>query len=288
MDRTELDRPSLVETGFRRLTYPHQEFLFVAEVTRMLVEKGIVNNAVSLEELHKHIPPKDQVVNAHYMNNVVDQFYETSTRFRELYFGLIKYIHREYFQYDFIFQAIPNFRFHFPVHFGEAFRNKRNKDGVFLGQHSDTMLGHSFEEVNFWLPLTECRASNALHMSDLASGIQVIGRVFDDIGWDSDVYHTAGREHFHKRLFSDDDFQSLVVRSTKPVDMKVGEFIAFDPRCLHGPAENTEGRTRVSLDFRIIPLHRYEHAKHYRSQGKSKRKFVRGDVFFQVSASELE
>jgi len=285
MDRATLEKPSLVDGGLQRLTYPLQEFPFVQEVTRLLVEKNVVACEVPLEELHKYVSFEDQMVNAHHMNNVVDHFYETSSFFRELYFNLIRYIAKTHFQFDFIFQEIPNFRFHFPVSFGEAYRNE---DGVFLGQHSDTMLGHSLEEINFWLPLTACEASSALHVSDLSSGIDVLSRVFEDTGWDSDIYHTEGREFFHRRLFSDKAFQEIVVRSMAPIDMKVGEFIAFDTRCLHGPEENKEGKTRISLDFRIVPLSRYENlTKHYGSQGKSKRKFIRGDVFYKTTAQEL-
>ena len=268
------------------MTYPPARFDFVAEVQHLLVEKGIVSRGVALSELHEHIPAEDQAVDEHHMNNVIAQFYETSEGFRQIYFDLIRYIAREFFEFDFIFQEIPNIRFHFPVRFGEAFRNR---DDMLVSQHSDTMLGHSFEEINFWLPLTDCSESDSLQLSDLDSGIKALSQVLEDLDWDVDRYHEAGREHYHRRVFSDDEFQRFVVESTKPVKLKVGECVAFDARCLHGPAENKEGLTRVNLDFRIIPLHRYELLqKCYRSQGRSGRWFVRGDVFFQKSARELE
>lgn len=40
--------------------------------------------------------------------------------------------------------------------------------------------------------------------------------------------------------------------------MDYGEVILFDPRLIHGTSENHENETRVSLDFRILPLESYE------------------------------
>ena len=285
MDSSDLEKPSLVENGLCKLIYPTDRFDFVEEVGRLLVQKEIVPQQVPLDELHRYVPVEDQRINEHHLNRVVGRFYETSVHFRQIYFDLIRHIADEYFDFDFIFQEIPNFRFHFPVRFGEVFRNEA---GLFLGQHSDTMLGHSFEEINFWLPLTKCSGSGSLQISDLACGIKTIKRVLEDIDWDLDLYHTEGREHYHRRLFSDSEFQAFVLENTKPIALEVGELIAFDTRCLHGPQENENGLTRVSIDFRVIPLHRYEQIKkHYGSQGRSGRRFVRGDVFYEKSVREL-
>ena len=285
MNSGDLEKASLVENGFRKLTYSVDRFPFVDEVKNLLIGKGIVSRSVDLDKLHQYVPIEDQNVDEHHLNNIVGLFYETSSRFRQIYFDLIRYIGAEYFDFDFIFQEIPNFRFHFPVRFGEEFRNK---DGEFIGHHTDTMLGHSFEEINFWLPLTKCFGSNALQVSNLACGIETIKQVLNDIDWNVDLYHTEGRRSYHQRLFSDLEFQAFVVKNTKPVALNLGDFIAFDTRCIHGPQENKEERTRVSIDFRIIPVHRYEQiTKHYGSQGRSGRRFVRGDVFYEKSVREL-
>lgn len=43
-----------------------------------------------------------------------------------------------------------------------------------------------------------------------------------------------------------------------PMDLDYGEFVRFDGnRCRHGNQENMTGKTRISLDFRVLPLRFY-------------------------------
>ena len=158
---------------------------------------------------------------------------------------------------------------------------QENKTGL-SGQHSDTMLGHSFEEINFWLPLTDCYGSNSLLLSDLEAGIQVLSKVMGDLGWDLDRYFLQGRDCYQRKVSSEEGIGRLIDKHTKPLKLKVGDFVAFDTRCLHGTPFNKEASTRVNIDFRIIPLHRYKLlTRSYISTGR------RGDVFYETSARDL-
>jgi hypothetical protein len=48
-----------------------------------------------------------------------------------------------------------------------------------------------------------------------------------------------------------------------PMEMEYGEYTVFDGnRCLHGNKPNTTDHTRVSFDFRVIPLSRYTPEKY--------------------------
>jgi hypothetical protein len=285
MTSAQLEKPSILRDGFSRFPYPREKFDFVSQVQEFLAARGIIREPVALERLHERIPAEYQAVDQDGLNKVAHLFYEAEESFRELYFGLMKFLAQECFEFDFIFQETPNVRFHFPVRFVEMFRNE---EGVFLGHHSDTMLGHPFEEINCWLPLTRCFGSNALQLSDLQTGLAAIRQIFEDISWDEDTYQMSGRIHFHRRLFADRSYQEFVVNNTRPVPAHLGEIIFFDPRCLHGTAENKDGVTRVSLDFRIIPVHLYEQmTKQYQSRGRSRRMLTRGDVFYSKSAREL-
>lgn len=66
----------------------------------------------------------------------------------------------------------------------------------------------------------------------------------------------------------------------RPMTMAAGEFVAFDGnRCLHGNVLNTSGRTRVSLDFRILPQSRYQPAPLPRAGITSRRRFIIGEYY---------
>ena len=84
--------------------------------------------------------------------------------------------------------------------------------------HVDTMYLHPHGSLNAWLPLTTTRGANTLH-----------------------VESTPGREDF------------------APVELSYGELAIFDgARCSHFTVANTSDRTRVSLDFRVVPACAYD------------------------------
>ena len=73
--------------------------------------------------------------------------------------------------------------------------------------------GHTGDEINFWIPVTRAFESNSLHVESAPD---------------------AG------------DYA--------PVALQVGDLLRFDgERCRHHTVANATGRTRVSLDFRVIP-----------------------------------
>jgi len=79
--------------------------------------------------------------------------------------------------------------------------------------HVDAQYGHAAGSVNCWLPLTPTRAANALHLET-----------------------APGAEDF------------------APIELEHGELAVFDgTRCAHYTVPNATDRTRVSLDFRIVP-----------------------------------
>lgn len=263
-DKIDLSQRSLLSEGVQKISYPLNRFDFRGEITRLLIQKGFIDKAVPLEELNTHIPYQQQVVDQNLLCKVGKTFYETSVLLRNLHFELQKYLAEEVLGFDFIFQEIPTVRFHFPVPLIEAYRSS---EGVYLGHHSDTMLGHPFAEINCWFPLTECSQTNALQLSSLEDGKSILESLCQDIAYDADTYHKQGRNLFYQKLIKEDEYRQLVINSCHPVAMQYGELLLFDPRCIHGPVENKEEQTRVSMDFRIIPLESYEKmTREYRSQ----------------------
>ena len=89
---------------------------------------------------------------------------------------------------------------------------------VAVGQfHRDSAYNHPDGELDFWLPLTDVWASNTVWVAN-----------------DNE---------------SDD---------CMPVPMRIGQVLTFDAvNRQHGNVVNDTGTTRVSFDFRVIPMSRY-------------------------------
>ena len=76
------------------------------------------------------------------------------------------------------------------------------------------------------------------------------------------------------------DFVEAIKRSAIPVELDPGQFIAFDPRCLHGTQYNDTLSTRISIDVRVLAVETYKNMKrHYRGTGRRQLSFVPGQYF---------
>ena len=283
MNLISVEGPSVVPSGLMKMPYPTDRITLREETVRLLVGKRFIDHEVPLEDLHLHLREEDRVPTAY--NNVTQAFFETSDRFREIYFDLMKYMTWNTFDFDFVFQETPNIRFHVPGPYQDMYKSR---DGTYLGYHVDSMNGHPLEEINCWLPVTECYSTNALQLSSLENGIKSLSQLLEDINYNADIYHKSGWDLFYMKLNSNPDFHRFMRESCKPVAMKYGEVLLFDPRCVHATAENQEAHTRISLDFRLIPVETYNRmTRQYQSQGRTRRMFARGDVFYEKSAREL-
>jgi hypothetical protein len=63
----------------------------------------------------------------------------------------------------------------------------------------------------------------------------------------------------------------------RPVEAALGQFVIFDSALEHGNEINREGYTRVSFDFRVIPLSRYQESA--KTSFNEQRKFRIGDYY---------
>ena len=63
-----------------------------------------------------------------------------------------------------------------------------------------------------------------------------------------------------------------------PMEMDYGEYVFFDGnRCKHGNRVNKEGHTRVSFDFRVMPLSKYTGQS--KSSVTSQKRFIVGEYY---------
>ena len=62
--------------------------------------------------------------------------------------------------------------------------------------------------------------------------------------------------------------------------MKFGEFIIFDPKCLHCTQYNTTDNTRISMDIRIMLENNFaKYSREYKTTGRKKMPFMPGHYF---------
>lgn len=288
--RLNLREETRIKNGYFTSTYPTSQIDLTTEITGLLVEKKILpqefaGKKADLQKLHQHVPASFREVDDYLLNPTSKNFYDTNEKFRETYFNLIRHIAKNVFDFDFIFQETTNFRFHYPSRLIDKYRGAM---GVYLGHHCDSMLGHSFDEINVWVPLTNTYGSNSLHMTELNDSIDLLEELAKDLDFSEETYHTKGRDLFYQKMAKDLDYQKRVIDTCRPFPMKFGEMLFFDSRCIHAPTENVEADTRVSIDFRIIPVDTYERQQRvFKSQGRSGRTFSRGDVFYAKTAREI-
>jgi hypothetical protein len=85
--------------------------------------------------------------------------------------------------------------------------------------HSDDEYGHQEGEINFWLPLTKAYGNNTL--------------------W---AESSQGLDDFH------------------PFELEYGQIQRFHGTyCRHKTLANDTGKTRISLDFRVVTLNSFDH-----------------------------
>ncbi len=143
-----------------------------------------------------------------------------SKEFEELYLKLIKYIKKK-FGLDFYYQFLPSLRFQQPGDNENPF-------------HIDTWVGHGKDIVNFWLPLVELNSQNTLHIVNEKNSSFLISK-------------------FKKGQLSLSDFNKICNEYSEPIKASYGDLALFSNETLHGQKKNSSDKTRLSLDFRIIP-----------------------------------
>jgi hypothetical protein len=242
--------PTFLGDGLRRVTYQTERIDLRAEVVQHVFAAGVTEVPLPLEDLHHHIIPEYQIYPSRLSTNLTGTIPSLSRAYRDL----VKHVAREVLGFDVVFEANPPMRFHFPVPMPNQFRSK---DGILMAQHSDTLLGDYFEGINCWVPFTRCFGTCTLQCLPLSESISVLTKFVKDLDLDNASYR-SGRERFFHKLYFDENLQQRVLLNCRPFEIDYGELLMFDPRIIHGTAENIESATRVSLDFRLVPLKAYD------------------------------
>jgi hypothetical protein len=260
--------------GIKYFSYDTAKYPFAEHIRRMLVDKGLLDASHArsldrLENLHKVLAPDFKNLDASEINEVTRRFYEQDRAFLDTYERFYKEVIRGQVTegLDFLFQSTPTIRFHFPNQQGFNWRPRF---------HTDVMLGHPPQEINLWMPVTRTFDTNTMRLAGLADS----RRIFEGVGLDFKEF---------ARLVQEDDAMATECHTvSRPVCLEYGEFVAFDSRCLHATQENKTDSTRISLDFRVLPLDDYRGLTvSYRGTGRRQMLFQQGHYYDGRTSADL-
>lgn len=260
--------------GIKYFDYDVARYPFARHIRRMLVAKGLLSDSQDavldkLENLHHVLAPDVMNLDASEINEVSRRFYEQDHEFLETYerFYRDEIRGRVTDGRDFLFQSTPTIRFHFPNQTGFNWSPRF---------HTDVMLGHPPQEVNLWLPVTQTSGTNTMRLAGLADSM----RILESIGLDF--------KEFARLVQEDRAMQADCHAVSQPVCLANGQYVAFDSRCLHATQENKTDSTRISLDFRVLPLEDYRGLTvSYRGTGRRQMLFQQGHYYDARTSEQL-
>ncbi len=162
--------------------------------------------------------------------------------FDNLYIEFVKMIMQDVFGEDsIIYQASPTFRVQLPNNIAVGGNEKDLPERYGWHKDTDDQYNHPFFEKNFILPLTNSSDSASVYIETFPNSDEFI-----------------------------------------PATMKVGEYFQFNGgECIHGNKPNITGKSRVSLDFRLVLSSDYNDAYSKASKITSK-KFVVGGYYKKI------
>ena len=234
-----------------------------------LIKKNILNKNEfkkidnQLEKIHLFLPEEKIKLDDTEQNFVSINFYEVSSELKDEYVKFISDAVAPLFPEPIYYQQVPTFRFHFPNQKGYMWQDR---------YHTDVMLGHPPYEFNVWLPFTDVCESNSMRLMSLNDSLDM----FKDCKHDFEI--------FAKNVQHNENFIEALKNKSQSLDMKYGEFIIFDPRCLHCTQHNITNSTRISIDIRVIPENNFKkYSREYRSTGRKKMLFQPGHYFSSES-----
>ena len=119
-----------------------------------------------------------------------------------------------------IYQQTPNLRISLPNLSAIGKRlNDPNED--IIGLHCDNEFGHSIHEMNYILPITEMFESNSIY-------------------YEKTIYSNDSYDNYYNLMLKENQF-----------------FVGYFNKLRHYNKINKTEKTRISIDFRIIPYSKY-------------------------------
>jgi hypothetical protein len=172
--------------------------------------------------------------------------YYNSPHYEELlnlYYTFVREVVLPLFKDDeeFVVQKDPAFRINLPNNTALGFRPNMGDPEDKIGIHCDADYAHPEGEINFMLTFGKQYGNNSCF-----------------------VETAPGSEDYY------------------PIEMEFGEFVSFyGNKCRHFNRVNNTGVSRISIDFRVMPISKYDPVNTSQSL-HGKRKFLIGDYYIAM------
>ena len=245
--------------NYTRKKYDFSGEIFSLLKGKKLVEEDALSQLSALDKLHTITDPSLTTLDDSELNEMSRCFYESSDVFLDIYRRFMAEVVAPLVGEPIYYQKTPTVRFQFP--------NPKGYNWV-ERFHTDIMLGHPSEGYNIWVPLTAVSGTNSMLLSPVKDSMNA----YRSCNYDFEL--------FAQRVQYDSDFVNSIRHSAIPVELDPGQFIAFDPRCLHGTQYNETPSTRISIDARVLAVKTYRNMKRlYQGTGRRQLQFIPGQYF---------
>jgi hypothetical protein len=120
--------------------------------------------------------------------------------------------------------------------------------------HRDTWFSAPFSQVNYWMPVYDVEETNAMafHARYFANGVRNTSRTYNYAQWVA-YGRAAAASQVDKETRKQPELEQEIEREP---DMRVitppGGILLFSGAQLHTTVPNTSGKTRFSIDFRVV------------------------------------
>ena len=284
----QLNSKHIIENGISITDYPTSTFDLAGTLQRTLVGLYNLRNDFPLNKIHECLSREEISQHLEDSGHWHDPLQTLGAPMIEEYHKFVNWL-SQHLGFDFVFEHNPLVRYHIPAKLDDRYRLP---DGELFTHHSDTQLGDYFQQINMWLPFCDVKNTAALSVCSKHTSICTLKAFAREQDYSYDEYKDS-RVAFFDYAKQRPQLMADLRTDAMPTNLRYGQCLMFDPRVLHGTAENTENMTRVSMDFRIVPVDDYESIiKELELQGGRPNSYegeglIKGEFYNALTAREV-
>jgi hypothetical protein len=284
----QLGSAHLIQNGVSIMDYSTSSFDLAGTLQKTLAERYNLANDFALDKIHECLNTEQISTHLEDSGHWHDPLQTLGRSMVEQYYSFVGWLSED-LGFDFVFENNPLVRYHIPGRLDDRYRLA---DGELFTHHSDTLLGDYFQQINMWLPFCDVKNTGALSVCSKDVSIAALKQFASDQGYGYDQYKES-RVAFFDYAKQRPQLMKDLRADAMPTNLRYGQCLMFDPRVLHGTAENIENTTRVSMDFRIVPIDDYQTIiRELELQGKTPNSYegdglIKGEFYHALSAREV-
>jgi hypothetical protein len=122
--------------------------------------------------------------------------------------------------------------------------------------HRDTWWSAPLQQLNFWMPIYEFASESAMafHPRYWHEAVRNDSSLFNYYDWNTNQRKNASAHVKSDTRWQPHALEDLQLQPELRLVCNPGSFLAFSGAQLHSTVPNTSGRTRFSVDFRVVDI----------------------------------